>query len=140
MHRYWRGEAFDERAIPDLDPEAIDFRAASESFAEVRKLTHRDLESLRLITSHQGRNVPTVGGVLLFGRDRLAHFPDAWIQAGRFDGTDKSRILDSIDLETPLVEAIQAASGLHRKTLGAWYGDWPSSPHSAMKPASHRSS
>lgn len=109
MHRYSRGETFDERAMPDLDPEAIDFRAASESFAEVRKLTRRDLESLRLITSHQGRNVPTVGGVLLFGRDRLAHFPDAWIQAGRFDGTDKSRILDSTNFEMPLVDALQAA-------------------------------
>ena len=30
--------------------------------------------------------VPTVGGVLLFGVDRLAHFPDAWVQAGRFTG------------------------------------------------------
>jgi hypothetical protein len=32
-----------------------------------------------------------VGGVLVFGRDRERHFPDAWIQAGRFDGLDKSQ-------------------------------------------------
>jgi ATP-dependent DNA helicase RecG len=37
--------------------------------------------------------VPTVGGLLLFGVDRERHFPDAWIQAGRFPGSDKSRIL-----------------------------------------------
>ena len=34
--------------------------------------------------------VPTVGGILLFGVDRIAHFPDAWIQAGRFAGVDKA--------------------------------------------------
>ena len=43
--------------------------------------------------------MPTVGGVLLFGRDRLAHFPDAWIQAGRFEGTDKAAILDQAPTE-----------------------------------------
>ena len=33
-----RGEVFDERAMPSLDSEAIDFRAASESVAAVRRL------------------------------------------------------------------------------------------------------
>lgn len=42
-----RGEVFDERAIPGLDSEAIDFRAASESFAAIWRLgelapAHRD--------------------------------------------------------------------------------------------------
>jgi len=94
LRRFARGQAFDEGPMPDLDPEALDFRAASESFAAVRKLSRRDLQTLRLVTEHQGRIVPTVGGMILFGRDRGAHFPDAWIQAGRFHGTDKSRILD----------------------------------------------
>lgn len=74
MQRFARGEIYDERPMPDLDSEAIDFRVASELFAEVRKLKRKDLETLRLLTSHQGHKVPTVGGVLLFGRDRLTHF------------------------------------------------------------------
>ena len=44
-----RGEALDERPMPELDSEALDFRAASESFAPVRKLTRADLETLRLL-------------------------------------------------------------------------------------------
>jgi len=32
LRRFGRGEAFDERPMPDLDSEALDFRAASESF------------------------------------------------------------------------------------------------------------
>jgi tetratricopeptide (TPR) repeat protein len=39
------------------------------------------------VTEYQGHQVPTTGGLLLFGRDRLRHFPDAWIQVGRFRGT-----------------------------------------------------
>ena len=109
MQRFARGEIYDERPMADLDSEAIDFRVASESFTGVRKLKQRDLETLRLLTSHQGRKVPTVGGVLLFGCDCLTHFPDAWIQAGRFKGTDKSVILDHAELKMPLMNAIDEA-------------------------------
>jgi len=48
MQRFAQGEAFDERAMPELDSEAIDFRAASESFPPVRRLSRRDLVTLRL--------------------------------------------------------------------------------------------
>jgi predicted HTH transcriptional regulator len=109
MQRFSRGEAFDEQPMPDLDSEAIDFRVASESFADVRKLRRRDLETLRLVTTHQGHKVPTVGGMLLFGQERLTHFPDAWIQAGRFKGSDKATIIDHEDLKVPLVSAIDQA-------------------------------
>jgi predicted HTH transcriptional regulator len=111
--------------LPDLDSEALDFRAASESFAPVRRIARRDLETLRLVTDHQGRKVPTVGGVLLFGRDRQRHFPDAWIQAGRFRGTDKSRILDRTEARSHPVQTIEKAiafvqkHGLHGAEIGA---------------------
>ena len=94
MRRFARGEAFDEQALPILDSEAVSFRAAAESCAEVRKLAKRDLATLRLVTIHQGRKVPTAAGILLFGVDRLKHFPDAWIQVGRFAGTDRATIAD----------------------------------------------
>ena len=44
------------------------------------------MTSLGGLRSYVGRTVPTAGG-LLFGRDRLAVFSDAWCQAGRFAGT-----------------------------------------------------
>lgn len=109
LSRSARGESFDEQPMADLDSEAVDFRAASESFAGVRKLSRRDLETLRLVTRHQGRVVPTVGGVLLFGRDRDAQFPDAWVQAGRFGGSDKARILDRSEIRTLPITAIDEA-------------------------------
>ena len=95
--------------MPSLNSEALDFRAASESFAELRRLVRRDLDTLGLLAAHQGRQVPTVGGMLLVGKDRLVHFPDAWVQAGRFAGFDKSNIIDQAALRMPLAEAIPAA-------------------------------
>ena len=109
MQRFAIGEAFDQWPMPELNSEAIDFRAASESFAPVRKLSRRNLETLRLLTPHQGRLVPTIGGMLLFGQARLDHFPDAWIQAGRFAGTDKATILDHVRLEMHPIRAIEEA-------------------------------
>jgi len=109
MQRYARGEAFDERALPSLDSEAIDFRAASESFAAIRRLARRDLQALKIVTEYHGRDVPTAGGLLLFGRDRLRHFPDAWIQAGRFRGTDRATIDDQAEFKGPLTTAIEEA-------------------------------
>jgi predicted HTH transcriptional regulator len=95
--------------MPELDSETIDFAAASESFATIRKLKRSDLETLRLLLPHQGRKVPSVGGVLLFGRNCLDHFPDAWIQAGRFDGTDKTRIADTTVIHGSLPQMIESA-------------------------------
>ena len=109
MRRFASGESFDERPLPALDSEALDMQAAAALFAPARKLTRRHLETLRLLVPYQGRLTPTAGGELLFGRDRLTHFPDAWIQVGRFDGTDKATIIDHADLKTPLVQAIDEA-------------------------------
>ena len=125
LGRFARGEAFDEQPMPGLDSEALDFRAASESFTPVRRLGRADLETLRLVTDDQGRKVPTVGGMLLFGLDRERHFPDAWIQAGRFRGTDKSRIDDRAEIRSLPVRAIEEAiafvqkHALHGAEIGA---------------------
>jgi predicted HTH transcriptional regulator len=109
MRRFAGGEVFDEQPVPELDSEAIDFRAASESFRSVRRLRRSDLETLRLITRYQGRKVPTVGGILLFGRDREEIFPDAWIQAGRFEGSDRRKIRDRVEIHSLPAKAIEEA-------------------------------
>lgn len=98
LQRITRSEAYDEEPMLALNSEAIDFRVASELFSEYRKLKSSDLETLKLVTKYQGRVVPTVGGMLLFGKKREQYFPDAWIQAGRFRGLHKKDILDSQEI------------------------------------------
>ena len=96
MRRFANRQAYDEEPLPQLHSEAVDFRAASEWFAPKRKLRRTDLNTLGLVARDQARKVPTVGGVLLFGggNEKERHFPDAWIQAGRFRGANRARIAD----------------------------------------------
>jgi predicted HTH transcriptional regulator len=119
MRRYARQESFDEQPLPELNSEAIDFRVASELFAPRRKLRRADLRTLRLLTQHQGKEVPTVGGLLLFGRtaERQELFPDVWIQAGRFAGTDRRQILDTAEIRSLPVPAVDEAIAFVQKYL-----------------------
>ncbi len=115
LGRLTRNESFDEQPMPALNSEAIDFRAASECFLPVRKLRRSDLPTLKLTVKHQGRWVPTVGGILLFGKDREAHFPDAWVQAGRFEGTARNHILDTAEIRSFPVRAIEETIAFIRR-------------------------
>jgi ATP-dependent DNA helicase RecG len=120
LQRTVRGLSFDEEPLPELNSEAIDFRVASECFAPVRRLSRADLRSMHLITTHQRREVPTVGGVLLFGVDRLKQFPDAFLRAGCFQGTDRSVIIDSAEITvSPVLAVEQALQFVQRNTRRA---------------------
>jgi ATP-dependent DNA helicase RecG len=117
LQRVTRSESYDEQPMIDLNSEAIDFRAASELFSEFKKLKKSDLETLRLVTKYQGRVVPTIAGMILFGKDREKYFPDAWIQVGRFKGNDKKDIIDFQDIHSYPVVAIDEAIKFIQKHL-----------------------
>ncbi|MCG5517400.1 MULTISPECIES: ATP-binding protein, partial [unclassified Ectothiorhodospira] len=68
----------------------------------------KTLVALRLLMPYQGRLVPSVGGILLFGRERQWHFSDAWVQCGRFRGTDKIEIFDQTEIHEPLPQAVHS--------------------------------
>lgn len=135
-------ETFDEQPVPELDSEAIDFVAASQCFAERRSLRRQDLVTLGLVCRHQGRTVPTVGGLLLFSRNRLSRFPDAYIQAGRFAGTDRTDLVDRAELtDYPVAALEQGVRFVERNTrLGMTIGrvrrrDLPAVPPAALREA-----
>lgn len=109
LRRVARGQAFDEQPVSELGEDALDFPAAAAAFAPMRRLERRDFLSLGLVTRYQGRRVPTVAGVLLFGRQRLEYFPDAWIQVGWFGGKDRARILDQAEFKGYFHQAIPDA-------------------------------
>lgn len=106
LHRIKFEDSFDKQPITELNPEAIDFRVASELFQPVRRLNKKDLESLGLVTACQQKKVPTVGGLILFGKERLEYFPDAWIQVGRFSGNTKTKIVDTREITSYPILAI----------------------------------
>lgn len=65
--------------MPDLSVNDLDIEAAQRLFRDQHVLTEEALLTLRLLVHEQGRLVPARGAILLFGKDREQHFPDAWM-------------------------------------------------------------
>jgi len=108
LHRSAEGMPFDEMPMPDLSIDDIELAEARELFVGISDLNEQSLLTLKLLTHHQGRLVPTKGAILLFGKQRNMYFPDAWVQCGRFIGTDKSNIFDHIDIRDNLPKAVES--------------------------------
>ena len=106
LRRSVEGIAFDEMPMPDLSIDDLHIEVAQEEFGNTRNLDEQSLFTLKLLALHQNNPVPTKGGILLFGRQRTLHFPDAWIQCGRFFGTEKIDIFDHVDIDIPLPKAV----------------------------------
>ncbi|MCA8981231.1 MAG: putative DNA binding domain-containing protein, partial [Planctomycetes bacterium] len=142
LERTSRNVAFDEEPMTRLTVEDLDLDLARARFANRKKLGARDLLALNVLTRHGRHQVPTVGGVVLFGRDRLQHFPDARIRLARFAGTDRARITDRIEAETDPVQAIEEALAFLRRSTalgmaveGARRRDLPQYPPVALREA-----
>ncbi|MEZ6196791.1 MAG: ATP-binding protein [Planctomycetota bacterium] len=108
---------FDEEPAIHYEADEIDLDLVRKHFRDVRTLRQRDLETLRLITSSGGRVAPTKGGILLFGHHRREEFPDARLRMARFEGSERSRIVDRKEAETDLIAAVdEAVSFVERHT------------------------
>ena len=106
LNRTVAGIGFDEMPLPDLTTDAIDWVAAKAAFKPYRELDEQTSLTLKLLVRHQEKLVPTIGGVLLFGKERAYHFSDAWVQCGRFVGTNKVTIFDHIEIYDHLPLAV----------------------------------
>ena len=109
MRRSLNAKSFDEELCPEASSEEIDFRVVSELFLPYRALKIGDLETLGLLVKAGKHLTPSVGGILLFSPMKDRCFPDAWIQAGRFAGLDKTQLIDSQEIKMPLALAIEPA-------------------------------
>lgn len=115
LRRLQKLQTFDEETMLEVGEEQIDFQAMSEAFKQTRKLKKADLLSLGIVVKQGKKLFPTVGGVILFGKNRLQNFPDAYIEAGRFQGSDKSKPLDTLTINTYPVIAVDEAMAFVKK-------------------------
>jgi predicted HTH transcriptional regulator len=117
LGRVVRGESYDELALSDLDVGAVDMASVAAAFASVRRIGSKEAQSLGIITFSGGRLVPTVGGALLFGANRLATFPEAWLQAGRFRGVTRTHIADSTDIVASMPDTVDRALAFVKRSM-----------------------
>jgi predicted HTH transcriptional regulator len=142
LDRTARNVGFDEQPMPDLKPNDLDLDLVRSRFSGVGELGPRDLAALNLLVRVGGKEVPTVGGILLFGRDRLRHFPDARIRLARFAGSDRTEITDRAEAGTDPVRAIEDVLAFLRRSTsmgmeieGARRRDLPQFPPAALREA-----
>lgn len=111
-------KSFDEELYPEISYEDLDFRAASEYFSNKKTLTENDFVTLNLVEKEQNKLCPTVGGVILFGKERLKHFSEAYIQAGYFGGEDKAKILRTKNITSYFPSALEEGLEFIKNSLG----------------------
>lgn len=97
---------------------ALDWDFINKVFSKVnKKVTELKAEGLELITKHSDKKFPSIGGIILFGIDRTRIFPDAIVRCARFLGTDRTNILDSTDIESyPMLALEEAIRFIERNT------------------------
>ena len=98
---------FDETPLTDAPADDLDATYAADVLKREMPLTGQQMISLHALERSGSRPHPTVGGYLLFRKstepDRM---PDAWVQCGRFSGTDRTTIADSRRIDGRLVELV----------------------------------
>lgn len=92
--------AYDELPHPQGH---LDMEIMKNVFEWVQKRpTGQILENLGIETYRSGKKYPSNGGILLFGSNRLLLFPDSLIRCARFAGLNREKILDQLDIDSPL--------------------------------------
>ncbi|NGX59343.1 MAG: hypothetical protein KR126chlam3_00494 [Chlamydiae bacterium] len=98
--------------------EDIDYELGKELFSKVsKKFTPQNAKSIELLVSYQGHEVPSVGGMLLFGKSEKRNevFPNAMIRCARFKGKSKVNFIDQLDVYESLPLAAEIVLGFVRK-------------------------
>lgn len=105
-------------------------------------ITKKHYESLNIVTRKHGKLTPTNGGILLFGLNRFAWFPDASIACVCFANETREEIIDQLEIKTPLIIAHEEILAFIRRNtkMGAKFyesvrEDIPQYPHKAVREA-----
>lgn len=72
-----------------------------------KKPTLKQCHMLGIYTDHFGKMMPTIGGILLLSDEHTFIFPDSIIRCACFQGKTKEKIIDHIDIHSPLPSAIE---------------------------------
>lgn len=101
---------YDETPYAQGKESDLDWQVIENLFKNInKKITKNNAESLGLLVNKGKKELPSFGGIILFGKNRLKIFPDAIIRCARFLGTDKENILDQADIDIYLPLALEEA-------------------------------
>jgi ATP-dependent DNA helicase RecG len=102
--------SFDQQPLNELSKNSIDEDKVKRTFQKTaKKITNEKLLSLGVLTPSPNGIVPSIGGLILFGKEneRARFLPDARVSCARFAGDTKAEFLDQHDIEGTIIDAIE---------------------------------
>lgn len=107
LERLAKNISFDELPCVEAPDTVLDATKLTEAFKRMQiSKTSKNYERLGIRFSKLGKSHPTYGAILLFGQDRLDWLPDSMIRCVCFQGDDRTKIIDQIDLEDDLISCL----------------------------------
>lgn len=111
LQRSFVSLSFDQQPLPDLTKDHLDLEKVEQVFQERGKLIDQDkLQSLGVLVPYGRRVVPSIGGLILFGKAAaLQHsLPDARVSCARFLGEQRANILDRFEVKGTILDAVES--------------------------------
>lgn len=95
---------YDQQPAPDASIDSLDENQCGRLFQKIdKKIDQEKLQSLGVLVRSANRLVPSIGGLLLFGKEQ----EDMRIACARFAGNDKEVFLDRYEIKGTILDAIE---------------------------------
>lgn len=100
---------FDEMPCIPTTTDSIDWIALKKYFSGVGKeFSKNTAKELKIIVTHDDKEKPSNGGILLFGKARPKIFSNATIRCTYLAGKTKRKIVDCVEINTHLPDVVDA--------------------------------
>lgn len=109
-----RGRSFDTMPVyhgkeEDLDEKEVFTFLKSKKTSHIHSMTPEVLTSYDLEVEEHASTYPTVGGILLFGKNPQKYFSEAMILCSHFDGVSGRKAISSVDCTGTLFQQFEMA-------------------------------
>jgi ATP-dependent DNA helicase RecG len=105
--------SYDQQPLTDLTKEELRLEEVFRRFINIHKeIDEEKLKSLGILVPAAHKYVPSIGGLILFGKEKSRQqlVPDARVSCARFVGIDKTNILDRLEIEGTILDAVDEVS------------------------------
>jgi len=108
LQRLAKQISFDEMPCIGASVNQINDKHVAETLhSSYHAFDKKHYKSLGLIASHNNKNYPSYGALLLFSPNKMKWFPDSLVRCACFAGTSREQIIDQKEITNNLIEAIE---------------------------------
>ncbi len=108
LQRFAKNVSFDEMPCIGAKIDVLDQKYITKILLSAyKKIDKVHYKSIGLIASQNNKLFPSYGGILLFAKNRINWLPDSIIRCVCFSGTERTRIIDQKNIESPLIDAVE---------------------------------